>query len=152
MLSSFGKCIEYRESKYLEPQAVSLVKRSIIHYPILEDPLAEVLLHVGQTKPTCGPRSNSTNYQFERETTASLMIAITMAILFTVSLSINMIVLAVWLNCKKRQTRDKNTKMSEFELQENSCYEATEMKQMDDAEMHVYEMVQEKRGQLHIIT
>ena len=57
-----------------------------------------------------------------------------------------MIVLAVWLY-KKRKTRDKNTKVSEFEVERNPCYEATEIKQVGDAETHVHEMVQEKRGQ-----
>ena len=69
-----------------------------------------------------------------------------MTTLFIVSLSINMIVLAVWLY-KKRKTRDKNTKVSEFEVEGNPCYEATEMKQMGDAETHMYEMVREKRDQ-----
>ena len=76
-----------------------------------------------------------------------LSIAITLAILFIVSLTINMIVLAVWLH-KKRKTRDKRSKVSEFEIESNPCYEATQMKQTDDAETecHLYEMVREKRG------
>ena len=53
-----------------------------------------------------------------------------------------MIVLAVW----KKKARDQNSKVSEFEIEGNPCYEATEMKQTDDAETHMYEMVQEKRG------
>ena len=65
---------------------------------------------------------------------------------FIVSLSINMIVLTARLY-KKRKTTDKNTKLSEFEVEGNPCYEATEMKQMGNAETHVYEIVREKRGQ-----
>ena len=53
-----------------------------------------------------------------------------------------MIGLAVWR--QKKKTRDK---MSDFEVEGNSCYDATEMqKQMGDAETHVYEMVREKKG------
>ena len=75
-----------------------------------------------------------------------LSIAITLAILFIVSLTIHMIVLAVWLH-KKRKTRNKNDNMSEFEVEGNPSYESTEMqKQMSDAETHVYEMVREKKG------
>ena len=75
-----------------------------------------------------------------------MSIAITRTTLFIVSLSINLIVLAVW-HYKKRKTRDKNIKASEFEVEGNPCYEATEMKKIGDAETHVYEMVREKRGQ-----
>ena len=60
-----------------------------------------------------------------------------------------MIVLAMWLY-KKRQARDKNTKVSEFKVEGNPCYEATEMKQMGDAETHVYEMVREKRAAIDV--
>ena len=100
---------------------------------------------IGQTKHICEPGSGSSNCQ--GGTTALLSIAITLAILFIVSLSINMNVLAVWLS-KKRKTRDKSAKVSEFEIEGNPCYEATEMKQTHDteAECHVYEMVREKRG------
>ena len=96
---------------------------------------------IGQTKLVCEPGSGSSNYQ--GGTTASLLIA-TLAVLFIVSLTINMIVLAVWFY-KKRKTRDKNAKVSEFEIEGNPCYETTQMKQTDDAQAHVYEMVREKR-------
>ena len=98
-------------------------------------------LIIGLTKHTCKPGPHSS-----RGMTLSLSIAITMTTLFIVSLTINMMVLAARLY-KKRQARDNNTKVSEFEVEGNPCYEATEMKQMGDAETHVYEMIREKRGQ-----
>ena len=94
--------------------------------------------NIGQTKLTCEPGSHSCSYQGE--------ITITLVTLFIVSLTINIIVLAVWLH-KKRKTRNKNDKMSEFEVEGNPCYEAIQMqKQMSDAETHAYEMVREKKG------
>ena len=104
---------------------------------------------IGQTKLTSEHGSGSSNYQ--GGTTASMSIAITLAILFIVSLTINMIVLAVWLY-KKRNTRNKNAQVSEFEVEGNPCYEATHMKKTDDAEAqcHVYEMVREKRDKQYI--
>ena len=96
---------------------------------------------IGQTKLNCEPGSGSIASSYQGGTTFFLLIAITLAVLFIVSLTINMIVLAVWLY-KKRKTRDKK----EFEVEGNPCYEATQMKQTDDAEAHVYEMVREKRA------
>ena len=74
-----------------------------------------------------------------------MAVSIVMTILFILSLSINLLVLAVW-RYKKRKTKGENAKVSEFEIEGNPCYEATEVKQMGDNETHLYEMVQEKRG------
>ena len=115
----------------------------MVGHVILLDNTPHKLLIIGQTKLNCEPGSGSSNYQ--GGTTAFLLIAITLAV-FIVSLTINMIVLAVWLN-KKRMTRDKNAKVSEFEIEGNPCYAATQMKQTDDAQAHVYEMVREKRDE-----
>ena len=58
-----------------------------------------------------------------------------------------MIVLA-FLVYKKRQVGRENGQTSEFEIEGNPCYEATEMKESSavESEAHVYETVREKRA------
>ena len=70
-----------------------------------------------------------------------------MSILFSGSLTINVIVL-VFLVYKKRQVGGDNAQRSEFEIEGNPCYEATDMKQSSavESEAHVYETVREKRA------
>ena len=70
-----------------------------------------------------------------------------MSILFSGSLTINVIVLA-FLVYKKRQVGGEKGQHSEFEIEDNLCYEATEMKQSSaiESEAHVYETVREKRA------
>ena len=67
-----------------------------------------------------------------------------MSFLFSGSLTINMIVLA-FLVYKKRKVKGEKGQRSEFEIEGNPCYEATEMKQSSESEAHVYETVREKR-------
>ena len=68
-----------------------------------------------------------------------------MSILFSGSLTINVIVLA-FLIYKKKQVGGEKGQRSEFEIEGNPCYEATEMKQSSESEAHVYETVREKRA------
>ena len=79
-------------------------------------------------------------------TTAWALFAM-MSILFSGSLTINVIVLA-FLVYKKRQVGGEKGQRSEFEIEGNPCYEATEMKQSSavESEAHVYETVREKRA------
>ena len=79
-------------------------------------------------------------------TTAWILFAV-MSILFSGSLTINVIVLA-FLVYKKRQVGGEKGQRSEFEIDGNPCYEATEMKQNSavESEAHVYETVREKRA------
>ena len=80
----------------------------------------------------------------QRETTTVWILFAMMSILFSGSLTINVVVLA-FLVCKKRQVGGENGQHSEFEIEGNPCYEATEMKQSSESEAHVYEIVREKR-------
>ena len=70
-----------------------------------------------------------------------------MSILFSGSLTINVIVLA-FLVYKKRQVGGEKGQRCKFEIEGNPCYEATEMKQSSaiESEAHVYETVREKRA------
>ena len=81
----------------------------------------------------------------QRETTTAWILFAMMFILFSGSLTINVIVLA-FLVYKKKQVGGKNGQCSEFEIESNPCYEATEMKQSSKSEAHVYETVREKRA------
>ena len=79
-------------------------------------------------------------------TTAWILFAM-MSILFSGSLTINVIVLA-FLVYKKSKVGGKKLMVnhSEFEIEGNSCYEATEMKQSSESEEHVYDTVRVKRA------
>ena len=70
-----------------------------------------------------------------------------MSILFSGSLTINVIVLA-FLVYKTRQVGGEKGQRSEFEIEGNPCYEATGLKQSSavESEAHVYEKVREKRA------
>ena len=77
-------------------------------------------------------------------TTAWTLFAMT-SLLFSGSLTINVIVLA-FLVYKKRQVGGEKVQHSEYKIEGNPCYEATEMKQSSESETHVYETVREKRA------
>ena len=83
----------------------------------------------------------------QRETTTAWILFAMMSILFSGSLTINVIVL-VFLVYKKKQVVGEKGQHSEFEIEGNPCYEATEMKQSSavESEAHVYEIVREKRA------
>ena len=81
----------------------------------------------------------------QRETTTAWILFAIMSILFSGSLTINVIVLA-FLVYKKRQVGGENGQHSEFEIEGNPCYEATGMKQSSEREEHIYEIVREKRA------
>ena len=84
--------------------------------------------------------------QIENTSTTAWILLALISILFSGSLTINVIVLA-FLIYKKRQMGGVNGQRSEFEIEGNPCYEATEMKQSSavESEAHVYETVREKR-------
>ena len=81
----------------------------------------------------------------QRETTTAWILFASMSILFSGSLTINVIVIA-FLVYKKRQVGEEKGQRSVFEIEGNPCYEATEMKQSSESEAHVYETVREKRA------
>ena len=85
--------------------------------------------------------------QIENTCTIAWILFAMMSILFSGSLTINMIVLA-FLVYKKRQVGGEKGQRSEFEIEGNPCYETTEMKQSCavESEAHVYETVREKRA------
>ena len=66
-------------------------------------------------------------------------------VLFIVSLTVNVIMVALWVY-KKREVKGQTGRPSEFEIEGNPCYEATQMKQTTETETHVYETVLGKRG------
>ena len=68
-----------------------------------------------------------------------------MTILFSGSLTINVIVVAFLVH-RKRQVGGENGQHSEIEIEGNPCYEATELKQSSEREAHIYEIVREKRA------
>ena len=82
----------------------------------------------------------------QRETTTAWILFAVTAILFSGSLTINVIVLA-FLVYKKRYVGGEKGQRSEFEIEDNPCYEATEINQSgeSDTEYYVYETVREKR-------
>ena len=84
--------------------------------------------------------------RIENTSTTAWILFTMMSILFSGSLTINVIVL-VFLIYKKRQVEGEEGQCSEFEIEGNPCYEATEMKQSSavESEAHVYETVREKR-------
>ena len=82
----------------------------------------------------------------QREATTAWILFAIMFILFSGSLTINVIVLA-FLVYKKRQIGGEKRQCSEeYKIGGNPCYEATEMKQSNESEAHVYETVREKRA------
>ena len=85
--------------------------------------------------------------QIENTCTTAWILFAMMSVLFSGSLTINVIVLAFLVN-KKRQVGGENGQHSEFEIEGNPCYEGTEMKESSavESEAHVYETVREKRA------
>ena len=81
----------------------------------------------------------------QRATTTAWILFASMSILFSGSLTINVIVLA-FLIYKKREVGGEKGQRSVFEIEGNLCYEATEMKQSSEREAHVYEIVGKKRA------
>ena len=65
--------------------------------------------------------------RIENTSTTAWILFVMMSILFSGSLTINVIVLA-FLVYKKRQVGGEKGQRSEFEIENNPCYEATEMK------------------------
>ena len=68
-----------------------------------------------------------------------------MTVLFIVSLTVNVTMVVLWVY-KKREVKGQTDRPSEFEIEGNPCYEATQMKQTTETETHVYETVQGKRS------
>ena len=94
---------------------------------------------------TCIPVDQSV-FANQRETTTAWILFAIMSILFSGSLTINVIVVA-FLVYKKRQLGGENGQRSEqYEIEGNPCYEATGMKQSSEREEHIYEIVREKRA------
>ena len=77
--------------------------------------------------------------------TAWILFAI-MFVLFSGSLTINVIIVLAFLVYKKRQVGGENSQHSGFEIAGNPCYEATQVKQSSESEAHVYETVRDKRA------
>ena len=100
--------------------------------------------HILQKKSPISIPEDQSVLANQRETTTAWILFAMMSILFSGSLTINVIVLA-FLVYKKRQVGGEKGQCTEFEIEGNPCYEATEMKQSSENEAHVYETVREKR-------
>ena len=103
-----------------------------------------------KTSSTSIPEDKSVlaNQGETKATTAWILFAM-MSILFSGSLTINNIMIVlIFLVYKKREVGGEKFigQRSEFEIEGNPCYEATEMKQSSESEAHVYETVREKRA------
>ena len=105
---------------------------------------ASSLKQTSMTTVTAIPADQSV-FANQRETTTAWILFAIMSILFSGSLTINVIVLA-FVVYKKRQVGGEKDQRSEFEIEGNPCYEATEMIQSSKREEHVYEIVREKRA------
>ena len=89
--------------------------------------------------------SHSTDRICQGDTALAWALFGVVTVLFVVSLTVNVIVVALWVY-KKREVKGQTGRPSEFEIEGNPCYEATQMKQTTETETHVYETVQGKRG------
>ena len=87
----------------------------------------------------------STYSIFQEETALAWALFGVVTVLFIVSLAVNVIMVALWVY-KKREVKGQTVRPSEFEIEGNPCYEATQMKQTTETETHIYETVQGKRG------
>ena len=82
---------------------------------------------------------------FQEEAALAWALFGVVTVLFIVSLTVNVIMVALWVY-KKREVKGQTGRPSEFEIEGNPCYEATQMKQTTETETHVYETVLGKRG------
>ena len=82
---------------------------------------------------------------FQEEAALAWALFGVVTILFIVSLTVNVIMVALWVY-KKKEVKGQTGRLSEYEIEGNPCYEATQMKQTTETEAHVYETVQGKRG------
>ena len=112
---------------------------------VISESLNIKTLSVIQTTTDTSISANQSVLGNQRDTTTAWILFAMMSILFSASLTINVIVLP-FLVYKKRQVGGKNGQCSEFEIEGNPCYEATEMKQSGESEAHVYDIVREKRA------
>ena len=99
-----------------------------------------------------GPNTEYSQDQYENtscicegDTAAAWALFGVVTVLFIVLLTVNVIMVALWVY-KKREVKRQTDRPSEFEIEGNPCYEATQMKQTTETETHVYETVQGKRG------
>ena len=108
---------------------------------------SEILLLIEHTTETATPTTVDKSVlanRIENTCTTAWILFTMMPILFSGSLTINVLVLA-FLVYKKKQVGGENGQHSEYKIEGNPCYEATEMKQSSESEAHVYETVREKR-------
>ena len=133
-------------AKQLETEASRIANTTFRSDVISESSETRSLIeHTTETAmPTTVYKSVLAN-QIEKTCTVAWILFAMMSILFSGSLTINVIVLA-FLIYKKRQVGEEKGQLSEFEIEGNPCYEATEMKQNSESEAHVYEIVREKRA------
>ena len=87
----------------------------------------------------------STYSVFQEEATLAWALFAVVTVLFIASLTVNVIMVALWVY-KKREVKGQTDRPSEFEIEGNPCYEATQMKQTTETETHVYETVHGKSG------
>ena len=133
--STTDQQLEIKEKPSMTIMTTSVVNSESANTPSLKQ----------ATTCTCIPADQSVLANQRNTTTVWILFAL-MAILFSGSLTINVIVLA-FVVYKKRQVGGENGQRSErYEIEGNPCYEATEMKQSSEREEHIYEIVREKRA------
>ena len=77
-----------------------------------------LVLYIGLNKPI----------QYQEEVALAWALFGAVSVLFIVSLTVNVIVVALWVY-KKREVKGQTGRPSEIEIEGNLCYEATRMKQ-----------------------
>ena len=130
-------------AKQLESEASTIANTTFRSYVISKSSETQSLIEHSTETAFKSVLAN----QIENTCTTAWILFAMISILFSGSLIINVIVLA-FLVYKKRQLGGEKSQRSEFEIEGNPCYEATEMKQSStvENEAHVYETVREKRA------
>ena len=110
-----------------------------------ETDLISYIIIIGPNTEYSQDQYENTSCICEGDTASAWALFGVVTVLFIVSLTVNVIVVALWVY-KKREVKGQTGRPSEFEIEGNPCYEATQMKQTTETETHVYETVQGKRG------
>ena len=137
-------------AKQLETEE-SRIASTTFRSDVISGKSSETRSLIGHTTETAMPTTVDKSVlanQIEHTCTTAWILFAMMSLLFSASLTINVIVL-VFLVYKKRQVGPgEKGQHSEYKIEGNPCYEATEMKQSStsESETHVYETVREKRA------
>ena len=94
-----------------------------------------LVLYIGLNK-SIQNQCESTYSIFQEEAALAWALFGAVTVLFTVLLTVNVIMVALWVY-KKIEVKGQTGRPSEFEIEGNPCYEATQMKQTTETETHV---------------